>query len=188
MKKKLLVLSLLVSLFSLGTNAQSNADDEDELDKLKVFLGPEASIPVGSFKNFYKVSPMGALQFEYSLSSKLRIVGAFAGGGYSGKERPDPIYSYNVKSPTFTIIQTKYGPKYFPVKNLFVSAVVGVSYISSADDKKFSLTYAPSIGYELLNSEGLGAMFFASYETVNFSTGLDSKFSTFNIGLRYSIF
>lgn len=139
---KITILTLAICSF-LGRNvkAQSIAGTETYASGIRLSIGADAGIPVGSLRNGYKWNFGGSVQADFPLiNDQLYIT---LNSGYNNlfaKNRP------NLND--IHLIPVKAGLKYFPVKILYVQGEAGASFLTnnSKNEKSATFVYAPQVG------------------------------------------
>ena len=140
----------LSTLFSLHSNAQTSAKTDSYGSGIRLSIGADGGIPVGSLNNTYNWSLGGSLQADFPLvKDQLYIT---LNSGYTNIFAKN---QYNI--PDIQLIPVKAGLKYFIVKQVYIQGEAGVSFLTDKNslnaDKTAAFVYAPQAGV-LLNLGG----------------------------------
>ncbi|HTN36139.1 MAG TPA: hypothetical protein VL053_03640 [Arachidicoccus sp.] len=159
MMKILNKIGILSLALVLGLSLQSNAQSTPERTGIQLSVGPQASLPIGSFKDAYDWSIGGSVQADFPvLKNDLYVV---VNAGYNNFFAKDGVGT----GTDLQVVPVSAGLKYyFPSTNLYIQGTAGAGFIANKDDlaadKSASFTYSPQIGY-LLNIGGKNALDFA---------------------------
>ncbi|UAY54746.1 outer membrane beta-barrel protein [Arachidicoccus terrestris] len=150
---KIAVLSLALVL---GLTINAKAQTAPERSGIQLSVGPQANLPLGSFKDAYDWSIGGSVQADFPvLKNDLYVVVNAGYNNFFAKEGAGT-------GKDLGVIPVSAGLKYyFPSTNLYVQGTAGVGFLTSKDDvaadKSASFTYSPQVGY-LLNLGGRNAL------------------------------
>lgn len=164
MMKILNKIGILALATLLGFSFQSNAQTVPERSGIILGVGPQANLPLGSFKDAYDWSIGGSVQADFPvLKNDLYVV---VNAGYNNFFAKDGIGAGTDLQQIPLSAGLKY---YFPTTNLYVQGTAGVGFIGNKDDvgadKSSSFIYSPQVGY-LLNIGGKNYLDFAvKYES-----------------------
>lgn len=137
---------MLTATFIFQTQAQT-----DENPRVKLSVGPEVGLPVGSLNDRYDWSLGGSLQAEFPVYRHQLALTLNAGyynlftdnGGYviGGTRYRDDLQ----------VLPVKLGVKYFPVGGLYIQGETGAAFLLNKSDGGYdrgtAFTYAPQVGY-----------------------------------------
>lgn len=148
-KTGVITLSLL-AIFTITTKAQDTTPATKSTTTgsgIRLSVGPDAALPLGSFKDSYKWSIGGSVQADFPIIKDQLFVTVNAGyNNFFAKE------VNNVKGNDLGLIPVKAGLKYFPVSNFYVQGEAGASFLTNKDkvgaDKSAAFVYAPQVGYQ----------------------------------------
>jgi hypothetical protein len=140
----------LFSFVSLHSIAQTTSKTESYASGIRLSIGADAGIPVGSLKDNYNWNLGGSIQGDFPIIKDQLY--ATVNGGY------DNFYAKNSSSLNdIHMIPVKGGLKYFPLTFLYVQGEAGASFITNKKslgyDKSAVFVYAPQVGV-LLNVGG----------------------------------
>ncbi|PVH26477.1 outer membrane beta-barrel protein [Sphingobacterium corticibacter] len=124
----------------------SNSLSAQEREKVRLSVGPEVTLPVGSFSDAFDWSIGGSIQADYAIYKNDLYVTLNAGyNNYFAKDFAG--VSFN----DLQLIPVKAGLKYFVAKNFYVHGEAGASFVANKSDvgatKSTAFVYAPQIGY-----------------------------------------
>jgi hypothetical protein len=123
----------LFSFVSLHSIAQTTSKTESYASGIRLSIGADAGIPVGSLKDNYNWNLGGSIQGDFPIIKDQLY--ATVNGGY------DNFYAKNSSSLNdIHMIPVKGGLKYFPLTFLYVQGEAGASFITN----KKSLGYDKS--------------------------------------------
>lgn len=150
---KLSVLTLALStIFTLTTKAQETATTTTKTTTtgsgIRLSIGPDATLPVGSLHDGYNWSIGGSIQADFPVIKDQLFVTVNAGySNYFAKDSNQP----GVDKKDLQLIPVKAGLKYFPVHNFYLQGEAGASFIANKNDvgadKSAAFVYAPQVGY-----------------------------------------
>ena len=153
MKNSIKICVIALSLFSfvsLHSNAQTTTKTETYGSGIRLSIGVEAGIPVGSLKDAYDWNFGGSAQADFPI-----IKDQFYATINSGYNNFFAKNSSNLDD--LHLIPVKAGLKYFPVKGFYVQGEAGASFLTNKNgigaDKSAVFVYAPQVGV-LLNIGG----------------------------------
>lgn len=149
--KTVVAIVALLAFFSLHSNAQTSASKTESYGSgIRLSVGADAGVPVGSLNTAYNWSLGGSVQGDFPII-KDRLY-ATLNAGYNA------IFAnnqYNV--PDIHLIPVKAGLKYFIIKQVYIQGEAGVSFLTNKTDLGADNTavfvYAPQAGV-LLNIGG----------------------------------
>ena len=140
----------LFTFFSLRSNAQTSAKTDSYSSGIRLSIGADGGIPVGSLNNTYNWSFGGSIQGDFPIVKDQLY--ATLNAGYNA------IFARNQYSlPDIHLIPVKAGLKYFILKLVYIQGEAGVSFQTDRKnltaDKTAVFVYAPQAGV-LLNLGG----------------------------------
>jgi hypothetical protein len=138
------------SFLSLHSIAQTTSKTETYASGIRLSIGADAGIPVGSLRDNYNWNLGGSVQGDFPIVKDQLY--ATVNGGYNN------FYAKNsFTTSDIHMIPVKGGLKYFPVKFLYIQGEAGASFITNKNDLGFNksavFVYAPQVGV-LLNVGG----------------------------------
>ncbi|MDO3626226.1 hypothetical protein [Mucilaginibacter sp. BT774] len=141
----------LFTFFSLHSSAQTSvAKTESYGSGIRLSLGADGGIPVGSLNTGYNWNAGGSVQADFPILKDQLY--ATLNSGYNA------IFAssqYNI--PDIHLIPVKAGLKYFIIKQVYIQGEAGVSFLTNKNDmgadKSAVFVYAPQAGV-LLNIGG----------------------------------
>ncbi len=140
---------LLFSFVNLHSNAQTAAKTETSASGIRLSIGAEAGIPVGSLKDGYDWNFGGSAQADFPIIKDKFY--ATVNSGYNN------FFAKSNNSNDLHLIPVKAGLKYFPVRYFYIQGEAGASFLTNKSsigtDKSAVFVYAPQIGV-LLNIGG----------------------------------
>jgi hypothetical protein len=156
----------LFSLASLHSNAQTTAKTETYGSGIRLSIGADAGIPLGSLKDNYDWNLGGSVQADFPIVNNELY--ATLNGGY------DNFFAKNSSNLNdLHLIPVKAGLKYFPVKYFYLQGEAGASFLTNKSEigasKSAVFVYAPQVGV-LLNVGG------GNYIDAGFRFEGDAKF------------
>ncbi|WP_243749254.1 porin family protein [Mucilaginibacter agri] len=144
------VLTLALStIFTLTTKAQETITKATTTGSgIRLSIGPDATLPVGSLHDGYNWSIGGSIQADFPVIKDQLFVTVNAGySNYFAKDSNLP----GVDNKDLQLIPVKAGLKYFPVHNFYLQGEAGASFIANKSDigadKSAAFVYAPQVGY-----------------------------------------
>lgn len=146
---KISVLALgLLSVFSFSIKAQEiKTTNTTTSSGIRLSIGPDAGIPLGSFGDRYDWSIGGSVQADFPILKEQLFVTVNA--GYLNFMAKNDTGLPN--SSDLQMIPVKAGLKYFPVHNFYVQGEAGASFLTNKSDvgasKSTVFVYAPQVGY-----------------------------------------
>lgn len=148
MKKTLIIAAaFMASVLSVNT-AFSQITDRGPKPGIRLGIGGELYAPVGKFYKKYDGGYGGYIQADIPvISNNLYLTVNTGIRGIYAKENSEgkPL------TPDMTTIPVKVGLKYFPYNRFYVQGEVGTSILLNKSDfndgKRFSLLFAPQVGY-----------------------------------------
>ncbi|MGF7042619.1 hypothetical protein [Mucilaginibacter lappiensis] len=182
---KISVLTLaLFSFFGPDVKAQSSTTTETYGSGIRLSIGADAGIPVGSLRNGYRWAFGGSAQADFPLiKDELYIT---LNSGYNN------IFAKNSSNLNdIHLIPVKAGLKYFPVKIFYVQGEAGASFLTNNNkaEKSATFVYAPQIGV-LLPVGGksyIDAGFRFEGNTKFYEAGKSSNFLALRIAYAFSL-
>ena len=150
---KIAVLSLALVL---GLTINANAQKTYDRSGIQLSVGPQATLPLGDFKDAYDWSIGGSVQADFPvLKNDLYVV---VNAGYNNFFAKEGVGT----GKDLGLIPVSAGLKYyFPSTNLYVQGTAGVSFLTNKDDvaadKSAAFVYSPQVGY-LINLGGRSAL------------------------------
>jgi hypothetical protein len=147
---------LLSSIFAFDTKAQTTttpAKASDAGSGIRLSIGADGGIPIGSLKDNYNAVYGGSVQADFPILKNELY--ATLNGGFNNIHSKDDNILYNGKN--IELIPVKAGLKYFPVSFIYVQGEAGASFITNKNslgvNKSATFVYAPQAGV-LLNVGG----------------------------------
>jgi hypothetical protein len=141
----------LLTFFGLQSKAQTSAPKTESFSSgIRLSIGADAGIPLGSLKNDYDWNLGGSIQGDFPIL-KDQLYATVMGGydNFFAKSQ------YNI--PDIHLIPVKAGLKYFIIKQVYIQGQAGVSIVTNKNalgfDKSAVFVYAPQAGV-LLNVGG----------------------------------
>ncbi len=146
MKKTIKVgVAAIALFFSVVTASRAQSTQpKSSSDRSSIILsvGPDANLPLGDFKNGFNWSIGGSIQGDFAIVKRSLYVSVNA--GY------DNFYAVH-NGTNLQLVPVKAGFKYFPVANLYVQALAGVSFVANKSDvgatNSAVFAYSPQVGY-----------------------------------------
>lgn len=115
---------------------------------IRLSIGPEVGLPVGSLHDAYKWNLGGSVQADIPVYADKLFVTVNA--GFNNFFAKDNVLGF--KGQDLQLIPVKAGLKFFPVSNFYVQGEAGASFIADKDkvgaDKSAAFVYAPQVGYQ----------------------------------------
>jgi hypothetical protein len=152
---KLSVLTLAIaSAFSLTVKAQSipttgatpASTSTTTGSGIRLSIGPDAGLPIGSFKDKYDWSIGGSIQADFPIIKDQLFI--TVNGGYQNFFAKD---INGIKGQNLELIPAKAGLKYFIIPNFYVQGEAGASFLANKSEvgatKSATFVYAPQVGY-----------------------------------------
>jgi len=139
-----------LSFGSLDSSAQTAAKSTTYGSDIRLSIGADAGIPVGSLKERYDWNLGGSVQADFPILKDELY--ATINAGYNN------FFAKNSSnSDDLHLIPVKAGLKYFPVKCFYVQGEAGASFLTNKKgigaDKSAAFVYAPQVG-ALFNTGG----------------------------------
>lgn len=190
MKMTMTKTAMIATMFvaSLTAKAQ-NEPASGKKESLRLSIGAESGIGIGSIKNTHRWSVGGSVQAELPLSEKFT---ANVNAGYLNIFKRDGISSQFNALPDIQLLPVTAGIKFFPIQNLYVQANAGAAFALNKSDLGYNnstaFLYVPQIGYQF----GLGHNSFIDagirYQgSTSFNDNLSySKINQFGLRIAYS--
>jgi len=140
----------LFTFFSLRSNAQTSSTAGSYGSGIRLSIGADGGVPVGSLNKTYNWNFGGSIQGDFPIVKDQFY--ATLNAGYNA------IFASNQYSlPDIQLIPVKAGLKYFIVKQVYIQGEAGVSFLTNKNslntDKTAVFVYAPQAGV-LLNLGG----------------------------------
>ncbi len=157
MKTSIKLSAIALSIFTLlttavkaqntatGSTASSTSTTYDSGIRLSV--GADAAIPLGSLKNNYNWAIGGSVQADFPIVQKQLFVTVNA--GY--------LNFFNKNNNTLNtgsdleLLPVKAGLKYFPITGLYIQGEAGATFLTNKSEvgatKSAAFVYAPQVGY-----------------------------------------
>src|ERR1700712_3156648 len=140
---KISALALAFAALSFSAKAQSTTSTTTNTG-VKLSIGVDAGVPVGSFNDFYNWNLGGSVQADIPVVKQLFVT---VNAGY------DNFFGKSIGSGNYTdikLIPVKAGLKYFPIQNFYVQGEAGASFLTNKSDLHATnstlFTYAPQVG------------------------------------------
>lgn len=148
MKTSIKIAALALVLFgaALKSSAQTTTKSSDDV---KLSIGAESDLSMGSFKHLYKASVGGSAQADIPVASQFY---AIVNAGYTQFIGKDNAYGTGLSAKDLHYLPAMAGLKYFPVANLYVQAAAGAAFVLNKTDVGYTNTaaflYTPQAGYQ----------------------------------------
>lgn len=177
----------LFTFFSFHAKAQtSTAKTESYVSGIRLSVGADAGIPVGSLNNGHDWSLGGSIQGDFPLLKDQLF--ATLNAGYNN------IFTGSQNNvPDFQLIPVKAGLKYFVIKQIYIQGEAGVSFLTNKNslgaDNTAVFVYAPQVGV-LLNIGGknyIDAGFRFESNQKFFNGGTTSNFLALRIAYAFNL-
>lgn len=120
------------------TSAMATAQNDS---KFKISVGPELSIPTGTFSIGWSFGIGGTGQVEIKLQENLFGTATAGVVFYNGKS-----LGAGLKNTGLTIVPIRVGGKYFFTEGIYGAAQIGIGILNRNSGTAFA--YSPQIGYE----------------------------------------
>jgi hypothetical protein len=117
----------LLSLLSLRSNAQNSAKTETYGSGIRLSIGADAGIPVGSLNDGYNWNFGGSIQADFPI-----VKDQFYATLNSGYDNFFATNNSNLND--IQLIPVKAGLKYFPVKWCYIQGEAGASFLANRDE------------------------------------------------------
>jgi hypothetical protein len=153
MKNSIKIGAIALSLFSflnMHSNAQTTEQTENYSSGIRLSIGTDVGIPLGSLKNNYDWDLGGSIQADLPIvNNQLYLT---INSGYNNFFAKNSFTQNDLN-----MIPVKGGLKYFPVRWLYLQGEAGASFITNKNsigiDKSAVFVYAPQAGV-LVNAGG----------------------------------
>ncbi|MCJ8208211.1 hypothetical protein MUY27_00735 [Mucilaginibacter sp. RS28] len=137
----------LATSFSFSAKAQTTTQSTStERSGVRLSVGPEVGVPVGSLKDGYNWNFGGSIQADLPIYNNQLY--ATVNAGFNNFFAKD-INGF--KGENLQLIPVKAGLKYFAASNFYIQGEAGASFVANKDkvgaDKSAAFVYAPQIGY-----------------------------------------
>ncbi|WP_040627702.1 hypothetical protein [Mucilaginibacter paludis] len=143
---KISALALAFAAFSFGAKAQSTTASTTTNSGVRLSVGVDAGIPVGSFNDTHSWTLGGSVQADLPVAKQLFVTVNAGYDNYFGKSISNTSLNYT----DIKLIPVKAGLKYFLVENLYVQGEAGASFLTNKKDlgatKSTLFAYAPQVG------------------------------------------
>lgn len=185
---KTCVLAIAVcTFFNLRATAQTSTTKTESYGSgIRLSVGADAGIPVGSLNTGYDWSLGGSIQADFPLLKNQLY--ATLNAGYNNIFASN---QYNI--PDIQLIPVKAGLKYFVIKQVYIQGEAGVSFLTDKSnlgaDKTAVFVYAPQAGV-LLNVGGknyIDAGFRFESNQKFFNGGTTSNFLAIRVAYAFSL-
>jgi hypothetical protein len=151
---KIGVLTLaIVSTLSVGVKAQnipstgSTTTSTTTGSGIRLSVGPDAGVPVGSLKDNYNWALGGSIEAEFPIV-KNQVYVTVNSGYLDFFSKNDNGFS---NTNNLGLIPAKAGLKFFLIQGLYIQGEAGASFLTNKSDvgatKSTAFVYAPSVGY-----------------------------------------
>jgi hypothetical protein len=144
------LVALTLMGFVITTHAQSS-DSKDVKPAIILSVGPDAGLPLGSFKDNYNWSIGGSIQGDFAIVKRALYVTVNAGYDNFFSKDNLQVDGVPVNEKDLQLIPVKAGLKYYPVKNLYIQGQAGVAILTNKSDvgadNSTVFAYSPQIGY-----------------------------------------
>ena len=146
MKNSIKISLLGLALFSflgLRSNAQNSVKSETYGSGIRLSIGADAGIPVGSLKDQYDWNLGGSIQADFPVVKNQLYV--TVNGGYNNF-----FASNSNQLDDLHLLPVKAGLKYFPVDFFYIQGEAGASFLTNKSsvgaDRSAAFVYAPQVG------------------------------------------
>lgn len=147
---KIATLSLAIAGLSFGAKAQNVKTTTTTSNGVRLSIGVESGIPVGSLSDAYDWNLGGSVQADIPVAANLFVTANAGFNNFFGKTYNAGIVS--LKAPDINLVPVKVGLKYFPVQNFYVQGEAGASFIANKNKigatESAAFVYAPQIGVQ----------------------------------------
>jgi len=141
-----LVAGLMINAKAQETPAVNQTTTTKTGSGIRLSIGPDLSLPVGSFHDRYNLGFGGSVQADFPIMQDQLFV--TVNGGFQNYFAKD-INGRSGKD--LQMIPAKAGLKYFPVKSFYVQGEAGAGFLTNKNNvgatKSTTFIYAPQIGY-----------------------------------------
>lgn len=142
MKNSIKIGVVTLAIFSfLGQNSKAQSVKKTYGSGIRLSIGADAGIPVGSLRNGYKWNFGGSAQADFPIINDQLYVTLNSGyNNFFGRN--------SSKINDLHVVPVKAGLKYFPVKIFYIQGEAGASFLTNSNktEKSASFVYAPQIG------------------------------------------
>lgn len=143
---KISALALAFAALSFGAKAQSTTTSTTTNSGVRLSIGVDAGIPVGSFNDTHSWNLGGSVQADLPVAKQLFVTVNAGYDNFFGKS----IVNSSLNYTDIHLIPVKAGLKYFLVENLYVQGEAGASFLANKKDlgatKSTAFVYAPQVG------------------------------------------
>lgn len=135
---------ILLSFIALSISGIVKAQNEQ---RLRFSVGPELSIPTGTFSLGWSFGIGATGQVEIPVQQNFNVTGTAGLIVYNGK-----TVGNGYKNTSLTIIPIRVGGKYFFTQGVYGAAQLGLGIINRGFGTAFA--YSPQLGYEFKTNSG----------------------------------
>lgn len=144
---KISALALVFAALSFGAKAQSTTSTTTN-SGVKLSIGVDAGVPVGSFNDFYNWNLGGSVQADIPVVKQLFVTVNAGYDNFFGKAINNTSANYT----NIQLIPVKAGLKYFPIENFYIQGEAGASFVANKSNLGVSnstlFAYAPQVGVQ----------------------------------------
>jgi len=177
--KKFFAIVCLGTLVTFSANAQKK-DSKKDADGTTLSVGVEAGLPIGDFKDGYKLGIGGSLKAAFPIIEKGAITANAGYMTFSGKD-----LGGGVKLSSYNAIPVKAGFRYTLVEALNVEPQIGYTFGSVSGAKASDVsgfTWALNAGYVINKMIDVSAR----YESIS-TKGNSTGFIGLRVGYTFSL-
>ena len=168
--KKIILFGLIACSFSSNLKAQTD-------QKFKFSVGPELSIPTGTFSNGWSFGIGGTAQVEVPVQQNFNVTGTAGVILYNGK-----TVGNGLKNTSLTIIPIRVGGKYFFTSGIYGAAQLGIGIINRGNGTAFA--YSPQLGYEFKTNSDKAIDLSLKYDGYSGKNALKEGYTFSALGIR----
>lgn len=169
-------IKFLLAGFSIMLAASTFAQEAPAKRGLSLSIGPEVAIPLGTFRDFYKLGFGGSAKLNIPVANNIDASISAGYMGFSEKASLDTLGSISITKNSYTFVPFKAGLRFRTNGGFYVEPQVGYTQTKIKNQEGAGyFTYAGNIGYLIGRAVDLAVR----YEAVS-ATGESLKF----IGIR----
>jgi hypothetical protein len=145
---KISALALAFAALSFGAKAQTKSTTTTTNSGIKLSIGVDAGVPVGSFNDYYNWNLGGSVQADIPVVKQLFVTVNAGYDNFFGKS----IGSSSANYTNIQLIPVKAGLKYFPIENFYIQGEAGASFVANKSTlgatNSTLFAYAPQVGVQ----------------------------------------
>ena len=138
-----IALLTLIFFFNLQVKAQTTGKTESYGSGIRLSVGADAGIPLGSLKNNYEWNLGGSLQGDFPILKDQLYATLNSGYNNFFNKNDSPLSNLH-------LIPVKAGLKYFLVRSVYIQGEAGAAFVTDKNtlgtDKSAAFVYAPQAG------------------------------------------